>query len=324
MDFLGVGDITTDAFIELEKEYVALLNKNGESKLCIQWGDKIPFKSTTVVSGVGNAANASVSASRLGLSSAFSGTVGDDAHGRECVETLKKEKVETKYIQVDKSLPSNYHYVLSCNAERTILVKHNPYTYHLPEESPRYVYLSSIGEHAVSFHEDVVDFCNKTKAKLVFQPGTFQIKLGYEKLKRVYKSTELFFCNKEEAQRILNTKEETFQKLLFSMRDLGPKIVVITDGPRGAYSYDGKIMLYSPIYPDPKPPVERTGAGDAFSSAFTSLIALGKPIEEALLKAPINSMSVVQHIGAQKGLLTLDEMDLFFERAPIDYSVKEI
>lgn len=74
-----------------------------------------------------------------------------------------------------------------------------------------------------------------------------------------------------------------------------------------------------PPYPDPAPPFERTGAGDAFSSTFTAALALGKSIEEALLWAPINSMSVVQKIGAQEGLLTPVEIQGWLDKAPEDY-----
>jgi ribokinase len=99
---------------------------------------------------------------------------------------------------------------------------------------------------------------------------------------------------------------------------------VITDGPDGAYTYDGERMLFVPMYPDPKPPVERTGAGDSFSSAFTSFIASGMSVEDALLRAPINSMNVVQHIGAQEGLLTKDEIEEWLAKKPEGYKVTEI
>jgi sugar/nucleoside kinase (ribokinase family) len=106
------------------------------------------------------------------------------------------------------------------------------------------------------------------KPKLVFQPGTFQIKLGAEKLKELYQATEIFFCNKEEAQEILSTTEQDVPTLIRKMRELGPTMPVITDGPHGAYVVDGDDQAWHmPMYPDPAPPVDRTGAGDSFSSA---------------------------------------------------------
>jgi ribokinase len=108
------------------------------------------------------------------------------------------------------------------------------------------------------------------------------------------------------------------------IHQLGPKIIVITDGPKGAYASDGVNAWFMPIYPDPKAPISRTGAGDAFASTFVSALALGKSIEEALTWAPINSMSVVQYIGAQKGLLTLEQLQEFLAKAPTDYKPRKI
>jgi sugar/nucleoside kinase (ribokinase family) len=49
--------------------------------------------------------------------------------------------------------------------------------------------------------------------------------------------------------------------------------------------------------------VGKTGAGDAFASAFLSAIILKKDIQTAMQWGTANSASVIQQIGAQKGLL---------------------
>jgi len=51
-------------------------------------------------------------------------------------------------------------------------------------------------------------------------------------------------------------------------------------------------------------------------------VALGKPLEEALLWGPINSMSVVQDIGAQKGLLSRKDLEKYLEDAPNNYKIR--
>jgi ribokinase len=108
-------------------------------------------------------------------------------------------------------------------------------------------------------------------------------------------------------------------ELIDKMHELGPKIVVISDGHKGAYASDGVERFKMPIYPDPKPPYERTGAGDAFTSSFVAAIMKGADIKNALLWAPINSMSVVQKVGAQAGLLTEKEIDHYLRVAPSWY-----
>ena len=109
--------------------------------------------------------------------------------------------------------------------------------------------------------------------------------------------------------------------LLASLHRLGPEIVVVTDGPEGAYASDGSHRYRVPAYPDPAPPKERTGAGDAFSSALVAAMVKGLPLEAALAWAPANAMSVVQEVGSQSGLLSESRLRTYLANAPESYAV---
>ena len=336
-DFIAIGDIVIDAFINLKAAKVR--EENGQPELCLSFADKIPYEWVEVIPAVGNSANASVSASRLGLKSALITNIGADDDGRKCQQVLENEKVATDFVKIHTDEKTNYHFVLLYQADRTILVKHAEFDYQLPNiGTPKWIYLSSLAENSPPFHNKIAEYLKiNPEIKLAFQPGTFQMELGYEKLKDIYKHTEVFFCNVQEAKRILGEiqpalianligqeKEKVIIQLLTEMKKLGPKIVVITDGPDGAYTYNGEKILFVPMYPDQKEPLDRTGAGDAFASTFTSALANGKGQEEALLWGPINSMSVVQYVGAQKGLLTKEKLEEYLKNAPEDYKVSSI
>lgn len=329
-DFVAIGDIVIDAFIELNKEEARVTedDSTGRKTLSMNFGDKLPYDDVTVVNAVGNAPNASVSAHRLGLRSALVTNLGHDRWGKDCLDTLRHEGVETDFVRVHEDKRTNYHYVLRYGPERTILINHEHYPYVLPvfDTPPRFVYFSSVGEDAMQFHHDIASYVKEhDETKLVFQPGTFQIKLGHEALKDVYEATEIFFCNKQEAQSILETNESNVPTLIREFKKLGPTLPVITDGPNGAFVVDTEDQAWHmPMYPDPAPPVDRTGAGDSFSSTFTSAIALGKSPEEALTWGPVNSMSVVQYIGAQEGLLTKEQLDAYLAQAPEDYQAEKV
>jgi len=326
LDFVAVGDIVTDAFIRIKQASVYYDDKDSEEKICLANGSKIPYESLTLASAVGNSPNAAVSAARLGLKSSLVTNTGDDNFGQDNIESLKNNGVLTDFVKFHEGKKSNYHFVLWHKAERTILIKHEEYDYSFPDiGSPKWMYFSSVGENSIPYHHEIAKYLEDHKdIKLAFQPGTFQIKLGYEKLKDLYAQTEVFFCNKEEAQLILNSKEDNPALLAKTMTELGPNISVVTDGPKGAYAFDGKDGWFMPPYPDPAPPLERTGAGDSFSSTFTSALALGKSVDEALMWGPINSMSVVQHIGAQEGLLTRDKLEELLKNKPENYVPKKL
>lgn len=322
-DFIAIGDVVTDAFIRLKEASVHCTIDRERCEICMRFADKIPYESVTVVPAVGNSANAAVAASRLGLSSALVSNIGDDYFGTECRNALTAERVGTEFVLAHAGRKTNYHYVLWYEDDRTILIKLEPYEYAVPNiGEPKWVYLSSAGagDKSLTFHDALADYLEAyPNIHVAFQPGTFQIKSGKERLARMYRRANVFFCNREEAQRISGSEEQDIRKLLQAMAALGPKLIVITDGVKGAYTFNGRAMLFMPPYPDPKPPFERTGAGDAFSSTFVVALALGLPIEDALRWAPINSMSVVQQVGARAGLLSRTELEELLEKAPADY-----
>jgi ribokinase len=325
IDFLAIGDITTDAFIRLKDAHINCKVNSSECEICMKFADKVPFESVEEIAGVGNSPNAAVSASRLGLNSALICHIGNDENGKNCVKALKKNKVLTDHVVTEKGVKTNYHYVLWYGDERTILVKHEDRKYTLPHfNEPKWIYLSSIGGNSIVYHTHIADYLRRhPKVKFAFQPGTFQMKAGLDAMRYFYERSDVFICNVEEAQRILNI-EAGVNELLEKMKALGPKMVWITDGPKGAYFYDGTRKWFMPIYPDPKAPMERTGCGDAFASTFVSALALGKSVEEASLWAPINPMSVVQDVGAQKGLLSRQKLEKLLTEKPADYELKNI
>ena len=106
----------------------------------------------------------------------------------EKVEKLKKENVHIDYVNTIDGLESNYHYVLWYDVDRTILVKHEHFKYDFKvDEAPKWIYLSSLGESVDGYHERIADYLGAhPEVKLAFQPGTYQIKLGTDHLKRIF------------------------------------------------------------------------------------------------------------------------------------------
>jgi sugar/nucleoside kinase (ribokinase family) len=208
-----------------------------------------------------------------------------------------------------------------------MLVKSEPYKYEFkaPEKEPDWIYLSYIGADSWPLHEALLSYLNEhPNVKLAFQPGTFHFKWGVDKLREIYKRSHIVLMNREEAMDVTGRPHDPINELANGLHDLGPHIVVITDGPNGSFaSYDYKVVTI-PNYPDPAPPLDRTGAGDAFSSTIVAALAMGESMDTGLTWAPINSMSVVQKLGAQAGLLSLDKLKEYLEKAPDDYKLTEV
>lgn len=325
---LAIGDIFSDAFIKLHDEHTKVEEQSdGSKRLSMAFGAKIPYDHVDLVHAVGPSPNAAVSCARLGLKVGLMTYLGDDEHAKESLAYLKEQRVGTDTILVQPGVPSSYWYVLCYGADRTMLVKNEGYNYiwQQPAEVPDWIYLSQISDEAWQLHEDLLAYLDENpKVKLAFQPGTYHFSWGAEKLRRVYERADIVIMNREETAEVVGLSRESVPDLAKAMHSLGPKLVVITDGPDGAYASDGKNLLQMPNYPDPSPPQERTGAGDAFASTIVAALAKGESLEMALKWAPINSMNVVQHVGAQKGLLTREQIEKFLAQAPADYQPKTL
>lgn len=103
-----------------------------------------------------------------------------------------------------------------------------------------------------------------------------------------------------------------YENLFFNIRSffkemlkLGPSTIIITNGCNGVYVATKQNIYF---HPSMKVPVTDTvGAGDCFGSTFVGVLAQTDNIELALRHGIANSSSILQHIGAKEGLLTLDE-----------------
>lgn len=326
---LAVGDTFTDAFIKLLEgnDNVKVVEANGKEWLCIEFGVKFPYDYVDIVRAVGPSPNAAVAFSRLGIKAGLTTYVGQDETGKETIEYLQQQGVDTSTVSVQPGVKSSYWYALRYGADRTMLTANEKFNYvwMQPPAVPDWIYLAQSDSNSWQLHLDTLNYLNANpNTKLAFQPGTAHFAWGKEKLAEFYKRADIVILNREEAAQVTGLPIDSVADLAKGFHDLGTNIIVITDGKDGAYASDGTRLLQIPNYPDPAPPYDRTGAGDAFASTLVTALALGESLDTALLWAPINSMSVVQKIGAQDGLLNREQLQQYLQNAPADYQVRQL
>jgi sugar/nucleoside kinase (ribokinase family) len=330
-DIITIGNIAVDAFIKLGQDQAreSINPITGHRELGLAFGEKIPYEKSIEVFAVGNSGNAAVCASRLGMKAGIISDIGDDIYGQKSIEKLKTEGVDTQFVKTNTGRKSNYHYILWYKDDRTILTKHEEYNYTLPPTiNTKWLYLSSLSQHSAKFHKEIENYLEKNSdVKLIFQPGTFQLKMGSGALSKIYARAELFFCNLEEAEMVVGVdiirtsknaveRAQNIKRLLLEIYALGVKLPVITDGSAGSYVLKDGELYRMPIYNDTGKPVERNGAGDAFASTFSVCYIKGMAVEDCLKWASINSMNVCQHIGSHEGLLKEMQIKEFISKAP--------
>ncbi len=324
---IAIGDIATEVMMTLRRDDAELTGGKLNRRLAINLGSKILAETANTQDAVGGAANASVAFAKLGVQPSLMSWIGDDGVGRLTLNYLRSNGIDMSGVSTKKHQRTNHHYVLRRGAERTIIANYQQYDYlwHDPACRPDWVYLSMISDDSWHLHESLTDYLEKdTAIKLAFQPGPSHLKWGKQKLAKILKLTHVLILNFDEAIALSGRESRAIKPLLSELAELGPKLVVITDGPRGAFAYDGEKMYEVPSYPDPSRPLDRSGAGDAFAATLVAELAKGAVFDEALLRAPINSMSVIQEMGEQAGLLTTDEIQELLDHSPDDYQIKTL
>lgn len=315
-DIISIGDTTHDIFVSLPKSAAGVnceIDRH-ECKLLLGYGDKLPVNKLEHVYAVGNAANNAVGMARMGFNNALYTNLGNDDASNLALEIFAKEGVGLDFIQKHNNTPGNLSVVINYEGERVILVYHQDWNYKLPDFKTQWVYYTSLSENHESLNNEVVEYVKNNGVKMGFNPGTHQMKKGLKVLKPVIEQTEIFIVNKLEAGRILGVDVEQEKKnieeskmLLTKIYEFGAKNVVITQGPVGTWGFDGRSYWHLPT--NNVPVVERTGTGDAFSTGVISGLMAGSSLNDAMRWGALNSESVLQFVGARKGLLTREQME---------------
>ncbi|HZE87825.1 MAG TPA: carbohydrate kinase family protein [Methylomirabilota bacterium] len=314
-DVITMGETTMDAFMTLHDSSEKVhLSEDGE--LCFKHGEKINVERYDFQMG-GNATNVAVGLSRLGLKATLVSEIGDDELSIKIRNSLAKEEIE-RLLMIQTPGPSSFSVIINFKSDRTIFVQdvEREHKFHFDEVTAKYIYITSLGHKWEHAYKTALDFAGSCDAKVAFNPGHLQIHEGKETVRSVLEKTEILFVNKEEAEQLVfhhygekvDNTQDYIKALAEKLQKIGAKIVVITNGRHGSYALDDQGEFYAHHMAAGKV-VERTGAGDAYTTGFLAATIHGLSIADAMEWGTVNASSVVGHIGAEAGLLTKEQME---------------
>lgn len=317
MHIACLGNAIVDSLLEFSSSDVQTYLQDGHLRLPL--GAKILVSSSEVALG-GNASNVSVGLSRLGHQASLFAEIGEDLFGTYIQQTLASEQVDIRGMK--KSGKTAMDASLNAKQDRVIFVDHQPREndFHLPFETLDGVYLTSMGNNWETMYQRVVDARAQKDFVLACNPGSIQLK-EVDTLIPFLSHLSILVVNVEEAALIAKidkkfekgkdkkTTQLYIKQLFETLFTYGSEIIVITDGIEGSYTArrDDRKIYFCHTFDTPI--LEKTGAGDAFATGFFASYLKDGSIEEALISGTANGSSVVEYVGAQKGLLTVEKME---------------
>jgi len=310
-DVVSVGSATRDVLINAaDFKSVDMADFSTGKGLCFPLGSKLEIKKIVFTSG-GGGTNAAVTFGRQGLTTACVGVVGNDLNGQEVLNELAKEGVDTAYFQKHEDDFTAYSVILvDQSGERTILSYKGEGQHFDASKIPfdqlqtKWLFLDSLGGH-YDLLEKAVSWAVANNVKLAANPGGKELDHGLEKLKPMLKNFSIVIMNQEEAAALTGIDYNKEEEIFKFMDEVIGGIFVMTKGPQGVVVSDGQ-NIYRAGVPD-SPIVERTGAGDAFSSGFVSEYIRSGDISKAIQFATANASSVVIQYGGKAGILKKDD-----------------
>ena len=336
---LTIGSATMDVFVECdEANIVSVCSKNKSSDfMSYPYGSKIDI--STFSSNVGGGGvNTACNFANLGFDTSAIFKIGEDIYSEGVLSSFKNKNVKLDNIIQKKDTSTGFSIILvSFQGDRTVLahrganaeIREDEINFDAIKEAD-FMYVAPLNGESNKVLEPIVQYAHKHGTRICFNAGTTSLKRGFEHIKTILKSAHIVVMNKEEAMMATgiqvrpDTKTEKFshelihsdiKKMLTTLKVMDYQIIVITDGGRGAYAYDGQKFYFCPVYPSPV--ISTLGAGDAFASTFCG--ALGKTklnVGLSLMYASVNSASVVSQFGATEGLLTFEQIEEKLKSTP--------
>lgn len=303
-DIITIGSGMRDVFL-LSDQFKLIANDDfeGGRAECVALGSKIEVNDIVLTTG-GGATNAAVTFARLGLRTAAVCRIGDDASGRDVLEDLKKEGVDTSLVhRVAKGITGYSTLLTASNGERTALAYRGVSGTFGPADVPfskcrtKWFYVTSLSGN-VALTKKIATHAKLTGSSTAWNPGRKEIEKGFGSIKAILPNVRVLQLNKEEAESL--TGKQSVEEM-FAVLSTPGNVVVITDGARGAYVQRDGVTVMSPG--SGKQAVSQTGAGDAFGSGFVAGLMRTNDLRTALAVAMLNAQSVITKVGAKEGIL---------------------
>ncbi len=311
-DFITLGSATIDAFVytDSETEVIKIMHPHFDSELiAYPLGTKIIIKSLEFQVG-GGGTNSAVALAKLGFNVGFYGTIGNDENGDQVLRLLKKYNV--KFIGKRRGKTGHSVILDSFVNDRTILTFKGANEFLNSNLNIKTKAIYSAALTGKAFDAQLKIFKKYyPKTTIFYNPSSYVVKIGLDRLKPYLKNVHFLIFNLEEA-RIL-TKKIDIKDIFNLLKNQFPKLnVIVTDGANGVYFMNKDQIMH--IFPHKVKVVETTGAGDAFGSTFAGVFLITNDVMKSVKLGMLNAESVIQKKGAKNGLLSLKELEQKYQR----------
>ncbi|MGK0271583.1 MAG: fructokinase [Cocleimonas sp.] len=237
----------------------------------------------------GAPANVAVAYAKLGGTSYFAGGISEDNFGNMLIQELENEGVNTNFVKIIEDANTALVLVsLDSSGERTF----NFYRHNTADTQYGISQVDKINWQNIGFFH----FCSNTLTSQLMYSDTlyaitsakknnvlisFDVNLRQQlwqdlsvlmyRVEACIVQSDIIKLSKDEAEYLANIKQVDVESYINFILTLGPKLIVITDGPNAVQVTCDSFTVLVDV---PRiSPVDTTGAGDSFISGFLFSLA---------------------------------------------------
>ena len=265
----------------------------------------------------GGGTNVAVGLHRLGEAVKMISRVGDDDLSEVLVKQMKNDAVDLSMLQRAKGKTGLSAVLVASDGSRSIVtfrgesgeIERGEIDWDEMAKAD-WMQISSLGGE-MELLEDLVGFAQEKGIRVGINPGKMELRQK-ERLLMFLPKLDLLVVNRMEAAEFWGINFEDEKTLMKKFFEAGCRLVMVTDGKKGAGVVDRGRWLKMEAYPNIS--VDDTGAGDAFVSGVVAGLLQGRKTEDALKMGLANGGSVVSKIGAKAGLLFTGDMEKWMKK----------
>jgi ribokinase len=289
---LVVGSINMDLVVEAERLPVL--------------GETLSGRCFSTKPG-GKGANQAVAASRLGASVSIIGCVGQDDHGRQLVDGLQRENIDTRYVHITDRCATGVALITLSQGDNAIIVVPGANHALMPE--------AVLAAETAFADADVVLCQLEIPVQTVCMAAELAARYGKPFLLNpapasslpddLLRNTTLLTPNEHELATLFSSAPTEWQATLSAH----PQVMMTRGGDGVWFSDASQVLRHQPSYSVPV--VDTTGAGDTFNGALAAFWGVERA-RLAKLACAAGALSVTRP-GAQGGMPTRDALFAFVQ-----------
>jgi ribokinase len=259
----------------------------------------------------GPASTALVTLSRLGVKTSFLGSISDDLVGIEIVEGLKIEGVDFSSLKITPGFTSQFAFI-AINKEdgkRTIFW-HRGSVPHLrkediylrPYEDARILHLDGL---MIEASMEAAKQARSLGIRVVLDGGTLR-----EGSRDLVSLVDVLIASERFIRPIVG-EDAPPERAFDSLKDWGPREIVITMGTGGSVGWNGERDFFQEAFPITA--TDTTGAGDVYHGGYIYGLLQDFSMPECMRFASAAAAMKCREIGARKGIPGLREIQAFLK-----------